>query len=44
MEGFVLESVTDIKAGVEIVDSYGKKFNSKFFLNYGFVIEGNDLM
>lgn len=28
----------DIKAGAEIVDSYGKKYNSKFLLNYGFVV------
>lgn len=43
LEGFVLESIIDIKAGVEIVDSYGKKYNSKFLLNYGFLIENNDL-
>ena len=43
LEGFVLESIIDIKAGLEIVDSYGKKYNSKFLLNYGFVIQDNDL-
>lgn len=25
-----------------IFDSYGRKCNSRFFLNYGFVVEGND--
>ena len=26
----------------EIFDSYGKKCNSRFLLNYGFVVDSND--
>lgn len=38
-EGFVIESLEDIPAGVEVFDSYGKKCNSRYLLNYGFVVE-----
>lgn len=27
---------------MNIMDSYGKKCNSRFLLNYGFIVENND--
>ena len=39
--GFVIESSTRVKRGNEIYDSYGNKCNSRFFLNYGFILEDN---
>ena|ERR1700689_2212888 len=32
----------DIKRGEEVYDSYGKKCNSRFLLNYGFINLNND--
>ena len=32
----------DIKRGEQVYDSYGKKCNSRFFLNYGFINLNND--
>jgi protein-histidine N-methyltransferase len=32
----------DIKRGDEVYDSYGKKCNSRFLLNYGFINLNND--
>ena len=40
--GFIIESKEDIKRGDQVYDSYGKKCNSRFFLNYGFINENND--
>ena len=40
--GFVMEAITDIERGQEVFDSYGKKCNSRFLLNYGFVIPNNE--
>lgn len=40
--GFVIESLEDIPRGEQVYDSYGKKCNSRFFLNYGFINEPND--
>src|ERR1700691_413738 len=40
--GFIIESLDDIKRGDEIYDSYGKKCNSRFLLNYGFINLDND--
>ena len=40
-EGFVIEAIEDLPKGVEVFDSYGKKCNSRYLLNYGFVIENN---
>lgn len=40
--GFVIESVEDIERGSEVFDSYGRKCNSRFLLNYGFVMPNND--
>ena len=39
--GFGIESLTDIPEGTEVFDSYGKKCNTRYLLNYGFVIPDN---
>lgn len=39
---FKIEAFGDCKAGEEAFDSYGKKCNSRFLLNYGFIEEDND--
>lgn len=38
---FTITSLTTLKAGQQVMDSYGKKCNSKFFLHYGFAVEVN---
>lgn len=40
--GFIIEAHVDIKKGEQVYDSYGKKCNSRFLLNYGFIVENND--
>ena len=40
--GFIIEALDDIKRGEQVYDSYGKKCNSRFFLNYGFINLDND--
>lgn len=40
--GFVIDALDDIKRGDQVYDSYGKKCNSRFFLNYGFINLDND--
>ena len=40
---FVVQAIENINSGQEIFDSYGKKTNSRFLLNYGFALENNDL-
>ena len=40
-ESFTITSVGDIGIGAEVMDSYGKKCNSRFLLNYGFAVEDN---
>ena len=42
INSFVIQASTDINKGEEIYDSYGKKTNDRFLLNYGFTIEDND--
>ena len=37
LEGFVIEACDDIPRGSQVYDSYGRKCNSRFFLNYGFI-------
>ena len=37
-KGFVIEALHDINRNEEVFDSYGKKCNSRFFLNYGFIV------
>lgn len=40
--GFVIEALENICRGEEVLDSYGKKCNSRFLLNYGFINRNND--
>ena len=42
LESFVIQATEDIQEGSEIFDSYGRKTNARFFLNYGFCLEDND--
>jgi hypothetical protein len=42
MKGFIIESLEDIPIGTQVFDSYGKKCNSRFLLNYGFYYMGNE--
>lgn len=35
--GFIVEAYEDIPAGGQLFDSYGKKCNYRFFLNYAFI-------
>ena len=41
-QGFIIEATEDIQRGEQVYDSYGKKCNSRFFLNYGFINLNND--
>lgn len=41
LNGFAIESLEDIDAGEEVFDSYGRKCNTRFLLNYGFILEDN---
>jgi len=38
----VIEECEDIERGDQIYDSYGKKCNTRFLLNYGFINLNND--
>ena len=40
--GFIIEALDDIPRGEQVYDSYGKKCNSRFLLNYGFINLNND--
>ena len=42
INSFVIQATEDILLGNEIFDSYGKKTNGRFLLNYGFAVENND--
>ncbi len=41
-KGFIIESLEDLNRGEQVCDSYGRKCNSRFFLNYGFINLDND--
>ena len=41
VKGFVIDVKEPIPRGDEIYDSYGRKCNSRFFMNYGFILENN---
>jgi len=41
-KGFVITSLNVINISCEVFDSYGRKCNSRFFVNYGFVPEVNE--
>jgi len=40
--GFVINALCNISSHSEVLDSYGRKCNSRFFVNYGFALESND--
>ena len=40
--GFTIEALEDIQRGDEVLDSYGRKCNYRFLLNYGFINREND--
>ena len=42
LQSFVIQATENIKEGNEIFDSYGKKTNARFLLNYGFCLDDND--
>jgi histone-lysine N-methyltransferase SETD3 len=42
LNAFKIEAYGDCLAGTELFDSYGKKCNSRYLLNYGFIEEDND--
>ncbi len=33
----------DIEKGMEVYDTYGRKPNRMFYMNYGFLEDGNDM-
>ncbi|CAD8159503.1 unnamed protein product [Paramecium pentaurelia] len=41
-QGFIIETDENIEKGQMIFDSYGSKCNSRFLLNYGFVVDDNN--
>lgn len=41
-DGFIIEALEDIQRGEEVLDSYGRKCNYRFLLNYGFINRDND--
>lgn len=41
LRGFTISTLRDIACGAQVMDSYGKKCNSKFLLHYGFAVENN---
>jgi len=41
-KGFVITTLNPIEKDCEVFDSYGRKCNSRFFVNYGFVPEENE--
>ena len=41
-DAFIVQAIENIEQGNEIFDSYGKKTNARFLLNYGFSIENNE--
>jgi histone-lysine N-methyltransferase SETD3 len=40
--GFIITSMTTIARGAQVYDSYGRKCNSRFFVNYGFSLDENE--
>ena len=42
LQSFVIEATENIKEGSEVFDSYGRKTNVRFLLNYGFCLDDND--
>jgi len=42
VNGFTITTTSEITLGSEIYDSYGRKCNSRFFVNYGFSLDQNE--
>lgn len=40
--GFAMTALREFSPGDEVHDSYGRKCNSRFFMNYGFALPDND--
>ena len=40
-QSFTMTSLASMSVGQQVMDSYGKKCNSKFLLHYGFAVENN---
>ena len=40
--GFIIDAICDIERGMPVHDSYGRKSNTRFLLNYGFINMNND--
>ena len=40
-QSFVIRSLTALRSGEQLFDSYGRKSNSRYLLNYGFTVEDN---
>ncbi len=41
VQGFTIISLQSIACGAQVYDSYGRKCNHRFLLNYGFSVENN---
>ena len=41
-KSFVIQALQEIEPGEQIYDSYGRKCNSRFLLNYGFTVSENE--
>jgi histone-lysine N-methyltransferase SETD3 len=41
LNAFTITATKDFKAGEQVYDSYGRKCNTEFFMNYGFVAADN---
>ena len=42
LNGFTITTMRAIDRGEQVYDSYGRKCNSRFFVNYGFALEDNE--
>jgi histone-lysine N-methyltransferase SETD3 len=42
LNGFTITAMRTIERGEQVYDSYGRKCNSRFFVNYGFALEDNE--
>jgi histone-lysine N-methyltransferase SETD3 len=42
LNGFTIVSLRAIQRGEQVYDSYGRKCNSRFFVNYGFSLDENE--
>ena len=41
-QGFIIDAICDIDRNQPVHDSYGRKSNTRFLLNYGFINLNND--